>query len=215
MKMIWLIFCFLLIFPALLYAQPNLDAWIFNGFSPYTAPDGIRIYFDDSVLCGYGGPLNDPHFFTTTTVPEVQVYLVVTEPSATAIAGWHCDFEMVGDFTLDGFQVLGGGATVVADENTLWVEYDVPLQVTDNVAVLAEWSITMVPYPGIVLFYIRPPVGSAYDSPGYSLPNGEVIDTATINSNYYGHFDFPCMELNGAVSTRAEKTWGGVKALFR
>ena len=213
MKTVCLVSSFILILPVLLCAQPNLDAWV---FTPYTAPDGIRIYFDDSVICGYGGAIGDPNFWAMTTVPDVQVYLVISESSATAIAGWHCDFEMMGDYTLDGFQVLGGEATVISDENTLWVDYMVPLQVIDNAAVLAEWSITMGPQPNIVFVYIRPPVGSEYESPGYSLPNGDVVNTATINSNYNGHFENPCMDLNGpGVTPRVGNTWGGVKALYR
>jgi hypothetical protein len=192
----------------------------------FPGPDSIGMY----------GSTTDPVTTLTTSAPfeQVNIYLMITNPSLGGVSGWECKVEITGDaFTAPGWTYGGGGLNVYDAVATGLFNVGIGpgadairSDVTTGACLIAtltafvqlptqSMELYVLPFPGSVTF-------PGDIGPGYVDPDNvgvvQTLVTATGGTDVEGTWTRnPVFVVNPGVTpvSNEDTTWSTVKTLFR
>lgn len=144
---------------------------------PVAAVDDLGLYFDMSATTS--------DFNTTSMFEEVELYLILTDPSEeTGVSGWEAEIKLSGDPLTESWVINGGMNIAVAPKFIVGIgEGELALPVVDNAVLLATCSV-FIESPGdeveFWLHAIEHP--SMFDPPVWGNPVWQPIYTHGNNS---------------------------------
>ena len=171
-------------------------------------PDMIGIYFDEQA---------ETNYWWSEPFELVPIYLIITNPTATSIAGWECSLDWdMGIAMLLGDIFYSGDALNVLDPPAFAVGLASPLP-AQEATVLLWFNVFLLNDNYCALTVDASPIPSTPDEfPLYV--DGNDLSHLILLGNPTGYDmegdPLPCAFIN-YDTTANNTTWSGVKSLFR
>jgi len=189
----------------------------------YPGSDAMALF-----LSSQSNSTEDPDFILNTSTPfeEIELHLLIVDPSRQGVAGWEGIVEYTGSLTASSWTLTAGLDVDSANDTDNHERFQVgiglaPLALEPNDAdnvVLATFSAFVLATTDEVEFFIKGVPGTTSfepDTPGYASPIDAGDLVASVNP--VGDENLPVFAINtdpGIVSNE-DMTFSNVKALYR
>jgi len=173
-----------------------------------SAPDMVGIYFDEQATM---------HFMWSDPFTTLPIYLVITNPTATSIAGWECSLLWdTGIAMVLGEYNYAGNALNVLDPPAFAVGLASPLP-AQEATVLLWFNVLLLSDMCCEFTVDASPVPSTPDEMPLYVDGNDLSHLILLGSPFGYDMDgnpLPSGYLNCDVAA-GNTTWGTVKSLFR